>query len=159
MKGLAIFDQVKKIAHGCSIEKHITPSAGVSGGRACKPSRGLSELHVAPRGRGLKKQWIALFEPYCGWFASFVRRKAHGNGTDEYYISFEAGEEQTRELSEEKYFRSTEESEEWSLPADEVGAWCLLEPRATGLAVTPAKRTTTEVWIWLEADDELVLTY
>jgi hypothetical protein len=132
-----------------------------------QPSHGSPEWHVAPRGRGLKKQRIAWFEPYCGWFASFVRRKAHGNGTDEYYISFEAGEEQIRELSEEKYFRSTEEGEEWSLPADEVGAWCLLEPRATGWAVAAVSSPQcSEIGeendhggLDMKADDELALTY
>ena len=44
----------------------------------------------------------------------FVRRKAHGSGTEEYYVSFEAGEEQIRELSADNYFRSTEAGEEWS---------------------------------------------
>jgi hypothetical protein len=102
-----------------------------------QPSRGLPEWHVSPRGRGLVAQRIALLEPYCGWFTSIVRRKAHGSGTEEYYVSFEAGEEQIRELSADNYFRSTEAGEEWSLPADEAGSWCLLEPRAAGWTVTP----------------------
>ncbi len=94
----------------------------MSGGRACSLAADLPEWHVRVAAWSwAEKAGIALFEPYCGWFASFVRRKAHGNGTDVYYISFEAGEEQILELSEEKYFRSTEEGEEWSLQADEGG--------------------------------------
>jgi hypothetical protein len=133
-----------------------------------QPSRGLPEWHVPPRGRGLVAQRIALLEPYCGWFTSIVRRKAHGSGLDEYYVSFEAGEEQIRELSADNYFRSTEAGEEWSLPADEAGSWCLLEPRAAGWTVTPplspqlseaGDELSENGELDMDADDEAALAF